>query len=247
MMVQSLLRWFTKRSNRLRQRIVHFGFRYVCPVCGSHIRHFLPHGVIPRPNARCPICGALERHRLLWLFFKTQTNLFDAAPKRMLHIAPERAFVSQLQRVPGLDYLTADLQNPHAMVKMDIVDIRYPDQSFDIIYCSHVLEHVPDDRKALHELCRVLKPTGWAVLQVPITVEQTLEDPSVVDPQERERLFGQWDHVRRYGHDYAQRLEAAGFVVRAIPATSLGNQKQLAAIGALSSEVIFFCSRAVSR
>jgi ubiquinone/menaquinone biosynthesis C-methylase UbiE len=164
-------------------------------------------------------------------------------PKRMLHVAPERAFTTQLKRIPSLDYLTADLYNPRAMVKMDITDIQYPDASFDVIYCSHVLEHVPDDRKAMREFFRVLKPTGWAVLQVPITADHTIEDPSVVEPEERERLFGQKDHVRRYGPDYTQRLEEAGFTVKCIPASAVGDQHQRREVGILDDEVIYYCTR----
>jgi hypothetical protein len=243
MSVRSLLRPFSKRLDRLQQRVVHFRLSHSCPICRSRLRHFLPYGVVPRPNARCPVCGALERHRLLWLFFTTQTNLMHPTPKRMLHVAPERAFTTQLKRIPGLDYLTADLYNPRAMVKMDITDIQYPDASFDVIYCSHVLEHVPDDRKAMREFFRVLKPTGWAVLQVPITADHTIEDPSVVEPEERERLFGQKDHVRRYGPDYTQRLEEAGFTVKCIPASAVGDERQRRELGILDDESIYYCTR----
>jgi SAM-dependent methyltransferase len=134
----------------------------------------------------------------------------------MLHVAPESCFISRFKQAIGNGYLTADLFSKAVDVKMDICDIHYPDNTFDIIYCSHVLEHVPDDRKAMSEFQRVLKPDGWAVLLVPITAKQTVEDPSITDPHERSRVFGQEDHVRCYGPDYIERLRAAGFNVDCI-------------------------------
>jgi SAM-dependent methyltransferase len=99
------------------------------------------------------------------------------------------------------------------MVKMDITNIEYDNQSFDVIYCGHVLEHVQDDRRAMREFHRVLRRNGWAILLVPITAEETFEDPSIVDPKQRLEAFGQEDHVRRYGPDYIDRLCEAGFKV----------------------------------
>ena len=170
-------------------------------------------GINPRPDARCPFCRSLERHRLAIIFFREKSNLFDGQSKDFLHVAPERVFKRMFSRAIGSGYLTADLMAEGVMEKMDITDIQHPDESFNIIYCSHVLEHVPDDRKAMSEFFRVLRPSGWAVLNVPITTDVTYEDPSITDPEERERLFGQYDHVRRYGSDYKDRLEEAGFHV----------------------------------
>jgi len=131
----------------------------------------------------------------------------------MLHVAPERSLGVILRSTPNLDYLSGDLDPKAAMVQMDITDIHYPDNSFDVIYCSHVLEHVPADRTAMRELARVLKPGGWAVLAVPITRQQTLEDARVTSQADRTRLFGQSDHVRAYGADFADRLRECGFEV----------------------------------
>ena len=133
----------------------------------------------------------------------------------MLHIAPERCIATRLHARKNIDYLSADLTPSWAMVHMDLTDIHFPAESFDVIYASHVLEHVPDDQLAMRELHRVLRCGGWAVLQVPIWRPRTTEDPTVTDPAERERLFGQSDHVRMYGHDgvYEQRLREAGFDV----------------------------------
>lgn len=142
-----------------------------------------------------------------------QTDLLDGRRKKLLHIAPEPQMSLLFRRVENIEYLSADLCDPRAMVRMDITDIHYPDDTFDIVYCSHVLEHIPDDRKAMRELHRVLRPGGWAILQVPIASGSTFEDRSVTNSQERERLFGQHDHVRRYGLDYQDRLREAGFDV----------------------------------
>lgn len=161
---------------------------------------------------------------MFWLWLPRGTDLFDARKKKLLQIAPngpERLLAQFIQTVKSIDYLSGDLSNPLAMVNMDITDIHYPDNSFDVILCSHVLEHVPEDRKAMAELFRVLTPGGWAILQVPITAEQTFEDASVIDPLERDRLFGQFDHVRRYGRDFRDRLESAGFIVEVLPASEL--------------------------
>jgi SAM-dependent methyltransferase len=171
-----------------------------------------------RPRARCPRCGSLERHRLAWLYLLAETDLVSpTTPKRMLHIAPEPSLKSRLAQEPQIAQLTADLDPTGVMVQMDVTDIQYPDNSFDVIYCSHVLEHVPDDVAAMREFVRVLAPNGWAILQVPIWDAVTDEDPNVTDEAERTRRFGQRDHVRRYGRDYPERLARAGFQVTVDP------------------------------
>lgn len=208
------------------KRVLYGGGSY-CPVCESSIREFLPYGVNPRPEAQCPVCGSLERHRLLWLYFKNEAGLLSPPRKKMLHVAPERCFAEILATCKEVDYLTADIADTSAMVKMDVMDIRYPDNSFDVIYCCHVLEHVPDDRKAMREFARVLRRGGYAVLQVPMDAEKTFEDASVTDPAERERLFGQSDHVRVYGSDYKGRLEEAGFLVTVEPYYEMFDEKTL--------------------
>jgi SAM-dependent methyltransferase len=143
-----------------------------------------------------------------------RTDLTNGKAKRLLHMAPERGLESRLRAVDGVDYLSADLVDPAAMVRLDVTKIPYPDQSFDVILCSHVLEHVPDDRLAMRELARILRPSGWAVIEVPpVRVAKTFEDPSVTDPKERRRLFGQRDHVRVIGDDYPARLEENGWSI----------------------------------
>ena len=247
-MIKHALKKIIPPSKRFALRVSfnkakYFGFARYCPVCEGHFRTFLPGGMLMRPNALCPACGSRERHRLVWTFFVDHTDLFGAEEKRMLHIAPIKAFSRVLKEQDHIDYLTADLNDPSVMVEMDVTDIQYPDDRFDIIYCSHVLEHVPDDRKAMRELHRVLAPGGWAVLQVPITAEETFGDPSVTDPKERERLFGQYDHVRRYGPDYENRLREAGFEVRKYRAADVVGTENLERLGVMEDEEVYYCTK----
>ncbi|MDP2952639.1 MAG: methyltransferase domain-containing protein, partial [Chloroflexota bacterium] len=178
-------------------------------------RKLLPFGVKHRPNAECPRCGSLERHRLLWLYLRDRTPFFTA-PLKVLDIAPMPGFQERCKKLKNLDYVSADIASPVAALQMDITAMDLPDHQFDVIICYHVLEHVPDDRKALRELFRVLKPGGWAILQSPVDSnrDQTFEDRNAVSPEERLRLFGQEDHVRIYGRDYKDRLQEAGFVLK---------------------------------
>lgn len=218
----------------------YIGVTHRCPCCGWHLRKFLPYGVILRESSRCPRCRSLERHRLLWLYFKDRTNLFTER-LRLLHFAPEQVFEKAFKSLDNLDYLTADLYSDSVMVRMDITDITYGDDSFDAIICSHVLEHVMDDRKAMREMLRVLKPGGWAIIMVPISGDVTFEDPSIVTHEDRERFFGQWNHVRFYGEDIRDRLESAGFDVKVDGYVRELGRSKISRYGLLESEDIYFC------
>lgn len=227
--MKQLIRFVLQHVPRKQiQRVVHLctpvmGLFYAgrgveCPVCGSRYRKFMPYGYVnSRENALCPHCLTLERHRLMWLYLKNETSFFDA-PARVLHIAPEFCFIRRFAKEPLLDYVTADLESPLAQVKMDVQHIPFEDDAFDVIFCNHILEHVEDDRLAMQELFRVMRPGGWGILLSPVNPERetTYEDPSITDPLERERHFGQKDHLRDYGRDYAQRLREAGFQVEEI-------------------------------
>lgn len=192
-----------------------------CPICGKNFRSFLPYGyVTSRSNALCPHCLSLERHRLVWLFLKNETDFFTR-PAKTLHLAPESCFVKPFRQLHKENYVTADLESPWADVKMDVQNIPFPGGTFDVVICNHLLEHVTEDRLALRELFRVLKPGGWALLQSPVESERnsTYEDPSITRPEEREKHFGQKDHVRIYGNDYPDRIREAGFVVEPLDYT----------------------------
>lgn len=185
------------------------------PITGKTYRKFLPYGRLhSRENALSPDSLSLERHRLMWIYLRNKTDFFTA-PLKVLHIAPEYCFIKRFKRMPNLDYTTADLESPWADVKMDINDMPFADNSFDVVFCNHVLEHIPDDIHAMREILRVMKPGGWSILQVPqnYNMEKTDEDLTVTDPKERERRFLQSDHFRLYGRDYAGRLQTAGFEV----------------------------------
>lgn len=220
--------------NAIRALPYHGNARW-CPVCGKTFGRFRSAGLVLRRDAQCVRCGALERHRLVWLYLTRATDLFDGRDKRVLHVAPEPCLEPGLRRALGPGYLTADLSDPRAMRRMDITDIDFPDDSFDVIYCSHVLEHIEDDRKAMREFRRVLRPGGWVLLLVPVTVERTFEDPTIVSPSERLRLFGQEDHVRRYGPDFVDRLGAAGLTVRVIRVADLCGESEATCMGLTSA------------
>lgn len=216
------MRGVRKRLRKARGAAVRWfyrGDRFLCPVCERTWRSFAPYGRPARSNARCLHCGALERHRMVWQFLASRTDLFEDSDGRVLHFAPEGCFEPRLRALLGDRYVTADIESPRAAVNLDIMALPFADRAFDALLCSHVLEHVPDDRRALRECFRVLRPGGWAVFLVPVTVGRTVEDPSVVDPAERLRRFGQEDHVRRYGPDFEGRLLEAGFVVTPETAT----------------------------
>lgn len=217
--------------------------RLYCPICENYERRFDSFGLIPRPNAQCPNCIALERNRFAWLFLRTLTNLFDGQQKqRMLHFAPEPMFSPRLSALKHLDYVTADLLNPEAMVRVDITNIQFPDESFDILFCSHVLEHIPDDRRAMRECFRVLKRGGWAVFQVPVDSDRTIEAASIADPQERWHFFDQFEHVRSYGPDFQDRLTEAGFLVKAIRPADIVNDPERYAIPS-ESEPLYYSKK----
>jgi len=195
------------------------GRKVECPFCGWQGPEFLPNGLPERRNSRCPKCDSLERHRLYYLYL--QQVIPANKPVKVLHFAPEKILTRLFRSYTNIDYLSADLNPAKAMVKQDITGTTFDDNSFDIIFCAHVLEHIPDDIKAMRELRRILKPDGFAILQVPIKdhfngrdITTTYEDFSITDPKERERAFGQFDHVRVYGRDFKDRLEKAGFTVR---------------------------------
>ena len=193
------------------------GDRYHCPCCDGRFRRFRVYETESgRREDLCPRCGSLGRHRVDWLFLR-ESGLLDRANGRLrlLHVAPEPAFQRHLAENPRIEYVSGDLDSALAMERLDVTDIRHGEASFDALICNHVLEHVPDDRKALRELHRVLAPGSWAMVQVPLdrTKERTHEDAAISDPEERRRHFWQHDHVRLYGRDYRERLEEAGFTV----------------------------------
>ena len=221
------------------------GKKYTDPIDGKQFRSLLPYGYgKQRPNALSPSTLSLERHRLLWLYLKNDTDFFTK-PKKVLHFAPEQSFYKRFRKLDNLDYTTTDLNSPLADVKADICDLPFEDNQYDVILCNHVLEHIPDDTQAMKELYRVLKPGGMAILQIPqdLNREYTFEDNSITDKKERAQIFGQYDHVRVYGKDYFDKLRKIGFEVTPVDYTNTLTEAQVERYCLAKGEIIPVCSK----
>ena len=227
----------------LARPILSFSMRgdaHIDPIDGKKFKRFLPYGYEnPRENVLAPSTLSLERHRLLWLYLKNETDFFTA-PKKVLHFAPEQAFYKRFRKLKNIDYTTTDLNSPLADVKADICNLPFKENSFDIIFCNHVLEHIPDDTKAMQEMYRILKPNGWGIFQIPqdLTRETTFEDDSITDKKERAQIFGQYDHVRIYGSDYFDKLRSIGFKVEEIDYTASMSSEEIEKYRLAKGEII---------
>ncbi|TRX56066.1 methyltransferase domain-containing protein [Fulvivirga sp. M361] len=222
------------------------GNKFTCPIIDKSYRKFLSYGRInPRPNALCPDSLSLERHRLLWLYLKNKTNFFEK-PLQFLHIAPEQCFMKPFEKQHGEGYITADLESPLAKVKMDVHKIPFDENTFDTAMCNHVMEHVDNDILAMSEIHRILKPGGWAIIQVPFfspLPDITFEDRTITNPKEREKAYGQDDHVRLYGKDYPERLRSAGFEVVEDDYINTLSIEEVERYALPKNEVIYFCHK----
>lgn len=210
------------------------------PIDGKSFRTFLPYGYgNQRNNVLSPSTLSLERHRLLWLYLINETDFFTSK-KKVLHFAPEQAFYKRFRNLTHLDYTTTDLNSPLADVKADICNLPFKDNEFDVILCNHVLEHIPDDTKAMQELYRVLKPNGWGIFQIPQDMYRatTFEDNSITDKKERAKIFGQYDHVRVYGRDYFDKLRTIGFKVEEVDYTSTLSEDEIIKYCLAKGEII---------
>lgn len=216
------------------------GKTYTDPIDGKSFRKFLPYGYEnPRENVLSPSTLSLERHRLLWLYLKNETKFFNQ-PLKLLHFAPEQAFYKRFKELENLEYTTTDLNSPLADVKADICDLPFKDDTFDVILCNHVLEHIPNDTKAMQELFRVMKPGGWGIFQIPqdINRAKTFEDNTITDKKERARVFGQYDHVRIYGRDYFDKLRSVGFRVEEVDYTNTLSKEDVKKYRLAKGEII---------
>ncbi|MEJ2112811.1 MAG: methyltransferase domain-containing protein [Flavobacteriaceae bacterium] len=216
------------------------GDTYTDPIDGKSFKNFLPYGYgKQRNNVLSPSTLSLERHRLLWLYLKNETDFF-IANYRVLHFAPEQAFYKRFKKMNNLDYVTTDLNSPLADVKADICNLPFEDNSYDVILCNHVLEHIPDDTKAMQELYRVLKPSGFGVFQIPqdLNRESTFEDNTITDKKERAEIFGQYDHVRIYGRDYFDKLHSIGFKVEEVDYTATLSEEDINKYRLAKGEII---------
>ena len=231
-----------KASILARPLIVLFfeGNNFTDPIDGKSYRKFLPYGYgKQRENALSPGTLSLERHRQMWLYLQNETDFFTKNYK-VLHIAPEQEFLRKFKKMKNLDYISADLFSPIVDVKADILDLPFENESFDIIFCNHVLEHIEDDRKAMGELLRVMKKGGWGIVQVPMknSLEKTYEDFTIKDPKERQKHFGQYDHVRWYGMDYFDRLESVGFEADANFYSQKFSKEEIKKFGLRENEIL---------
>lgn len=234
------------RLGNLVLPLLYYGKNFRCPVCESSFRKFLPYGteMYYRDNALCPKCFSLERHRLLWLYLKNETDLFNKK-YQVLHWAPEQCFYKKILNMPNIEYTTADLESPIASVKTDIKQTPFKDDQFDFIICNHVLEHIDDDHVALKELYRILKKDGVAILQVPIdyNLQKTLEDPAITSESDRDKYYGRFDHCRKYGQDYPDRLKKAGFIIFEIDYSNNINKDLIKKFQLPEKEIIYSCSK----
>ena len=231
-----------KASILARPLIVQFfkGDQFTDPIDGKSYRKFLPYGYgKQRENALSPGTLSLERHRQMWLYLQNETKFFSQNYK-VLHIAPEQEFLRKFKKQSNLEYISADLYSPIVDVKADILDLPFADESFDVVFCNHVLEHIQDDQKAMSELHRVMKKGGWGIFQVPLkcSLEKSYEDFSITDPQERQKHFGQYDHVRWYGMDYFDRLKSVGFEADANFYSQKFSKEEIKKFGLRENEIL---------
>jgi hypothetical protein len=218
---------------------LYLGNKVYCPLCEDSFRMFLPFGPERRTQALCPRCHTLERHRLLWLYLQEQVHIQERHLE-VLHFAPEPILQQRLKSLLNLKYRSADLTSPEAMDHVDIQSLPYPDHTFDLILCSHVLAHIPQDRKALQEMRRVLRPNGRILLQARIhPIPATLEVPGARTPAQRLKAYGQADRYRNYGQDFAQRVTAEGFTVEKVDYAQTRNPEEQAHLGLGQGHFIF--------
>lgn len=241
-----LLIWFSLGFSKIAP-FLYYGNRYEDPISGKTYRKFLPYGYsgrAKRKNVLCPGSLSLERHRLLWLYLKQKTDFFSA-PYKMLHIAPEQCFYKLFKAQKNLDYTTGDYNSPIADVHFDLHHAPFKDDTFDVIFCNHVLEHVEDAHQCMSELYRIMKPGGWGIFQVPLdsSRNETYEDKSITSPQEREKHFWQKDHVRLFGLDYKDKLAAVGFNVTVDGFVDTLSKESIDRFRLPAGEMIYLCKK----
>ncbi len=233
-------------ARRLRQKRAPWrGNARYCVLCDSHVRAFLDAGwVVQRLDGKCPVCNSLERHRFGWYYLQREGLLRGPAMQTMLHIAPEVPLRRRLTRLPNFRYITGDAMRQRIDVKLDLTLLPFDDDIVDLLYCSHVLEHIPDDIAAMTEIRRVLRDGGSAILMFPVRfdTDATDEDPTIDDPEERLRRFGQDNHVRWYGRDVIDRLRDVGFDVQLVRTETYFSARQVEKFG-LKGEFLYHCRK----
>ncbi len=222
----------------------YYGSNFYCIFCDQSFRKFLSKGntLIERPHAVCPQCGSLERTRLLMYYLQNETALFKENLK-VLHFAPEKCLFDRLKPL-NIDYIDCDINPALASNKVDIMDIPFPDKHFDLIICAHVLGHVPDEKKAIDEVYRVLKINGRAIIMTLLSdQEKTIEDQTVTSDEGRLQLYGEHDLLRLHGQDFTNRLQRSHVKVHRIDYRnhfSQEDQKKYS-LGNGQREIVFDC------
>ncbi len=257
--MDSLKLWLRQRLGRYsysfvesyyfcRYQLLYRGNKRICPCCSARLKKFLPmrtRAGILVPSVMCPRCDAHPRHRLLWHYLCAEHGELFESKLQLLHVAPEFCFARYFRKMKNLYYVTVDLEMSQVDCRADVCRLPFAEDSFDVLFCNHVLEHVPADREAISELFRILRPGGWALLQVPIDRKrsQTLEDETIISPKERERCFGQYDHVRQYGTDFQGRLAGAGFAVEILAYPDTLSATVVEQCGLDPDETIYLCRK----
>jgi SAM-dependent methyltransferase len=217
----------------------------ICPVCESKIRLYLPFGAKLRRNAQCPVCLCLERHRFLWLYIKKHALIDAVRELKLLHFAPEKAFYNIFSKLQNIDYYPVDINHLFPGIRdcVDIQKMNYADSTFDLIICSHVLEHIPDDQAAMQELHRVLAPGGVMLFMVPLkrSLAETLENPEYNTPELRLQYYGHSDHLRFYGNNLGELLSRAGFSVEEAECRNYFTNEEITYFGLNPGNTIFMC------
>jgi SAM-dependent methyltransferase len=227
--------------------LLYAGNKYEDPINGKTYRKFLPYGYsgsAKRNNALSPGTMSLERHRLMWMYLKEKTSFFTDKWK-VLHIAPEQCFYKLFRAMDNLDYTTGDYNSPIADVHFDLHHAPFSDNTFDVVFCNHVLEHVEDAQQCMQELYRIMKPGGWGIFQVPIDSnrKETYEDKNITTPEERAIHYWQKDHLRLFGLDYADKLRAVGFDVTEEDYVFQMSPEMVDRFRLDPAEIIFLCKK----
>ena len=220
--------------------LIFIGSKFTDPINGKQYSHFLSYGYNSlRTNALCPGTLSLERHRLLWLYLNSNSNI-ESQFLNVLHVAPEQVFFKKFKNFKNWTYTTTDLNSPLADIKADLCNLPFKDETYDLILCNHVLEHIIDDIKAMKEIYRVLKTGGKAILQIPLDMEkeESYEDHTIINPKDRSKHFGQYDHVRIYGMDFFKKLSNIGFRYEKIDFTSKLSDRDIIKYGLIKGELI---------
>lgn len=229
------------------------GENVFCPICNSWFKYFASFGKVERKNARCHNCNSLERHRLLYLYLKNKLQFFNSNKNlKVLHFAPEYSFYKIFTKMNNINYVPCDLtpeiynyKGNTKILKIDVTQIPFSDNTFDFIICNQILEHIPNDLLAMQELFRVMKIGGAGILQVPIDYNraETYEDFSITSPEGRQKAFGQHDHVRWYGRDYSKKLESVGFLATEDDYVNRFSSDDLYKYSLIQTEMIYYCQK----